>query len=146
MIRTLFILVTALSWGDKFDPFLGPEPIRPLIQQVCAEEGIPVHIAAGLLWSESGGHQFEVTGTSKGYWQLNALFHDDYAMRFYDGKDFDEFDPVASTIIALRYLAYLHNKAGTWWKALVLYKHGWATPASKAITALCELIANGGQQ
>lgn len=155
-MKSLFLLVAALSWGDKFDPFLGPKDLRPIIQEACAETGVPVCIAAGLLWSESGGHQFEVTSykdargwhSCAGYWQLNRDCHDWFSRTFWYGADFNEFDPQASTVIALRYLAWLYEKEGVWWKAIRDYKHGpWAKkPASKGIIALCKTIANGGMQ
>ena len=144
-MKGVLLLLTTMAFGDQYDRFLGPAPIRQLIMLECAEMGVPVHIAAGLLWSESGGHQYEVSGTSKGYWQLNALFHDDFSARFYGGRPFDEFDPVASTAIALRYLAWLHEQEGTWWEAILSYKTGQngKRPASKAIVKLCHDIAKG---
>jgi hypothetical protein len=144
-MKLLFFLIATLSFADKFDPFLGPEPIRPIIMAACAETGVPVWIAAGLLWSESTGDPKCVTETSLGYWQLNSLYHDWFSKTFYGGRPFSEFDPVASTAIALRYLASLYKVRGTWWKALVDYKHGpnAKTPASPGIVKLCKDIAEG---
>ncbi len=118
------MLIAAAAFADKFDPYIGPEPIRPIIMAACAETGVPVYIAAGLLWSESGGDPKCVTETSMGYWQLNSLYHNDFSRMFWHGRQFSEFDPVASTAIALRYLASLYKRRGTWWQALVDYKCG----------------------
>lgn len=147
-MKIVFLFIATLSFGDKFDPFLGPEAIRPIIMSACAETGVPVHIAAGLLWSESGGSPDCITKKSWGYWQLNSECHDYFSIQFWHGRDFNEFDPVASTYIALRYLAFLHARTGIWWKALVFYKHGpnAKTPASAAIVKLCKTIAEGGFQ
>jgi hypothetical protein len=145
VMKLVFLFVAALSFADKFDPFLGPEPIRSVLTVACAESGVPVGMAAGLLWSESGGDPKCITGTSWGYWQLNTLYHGYFSRTFWGGREFSEFDPIASTIIAVRYLAFLYHRRGVWWMALVDYKHGpyAKTPASPGIVKLCKDIAEG---
>ena len=88
-LKAVFILCATLAFGDKYDRFLGPESIRDTIQEICAETGVPVNIAAGLLWSESGGDPKCVTDTSLGYWQLNRLYHKDFSRLFWYGAEFD---------------------------------------------------------
>lgn len=147
-MKLVFLLVATLTFADKFDQFLGVQPIRHVLSAVCAEMGVPVYIAAGLQVSE--WHPGEPDpGTCKGWWQLDTQYHAWYRDTFHDGVEFDEYDPIASTVVAVRYLAWLYRqnalKTGRlqWWKALVDYKHGWATPASPAIVELCKGIAEG---
>lgn len=146
-LALLFALATTLGHADKLDQFFGIQPLRKIIYQTCMETGVPLWIAAGLQVSEWKPGEPQ-TGPGWGWWQLNVNYHEWFSQTFYGGRDFDEFDPVASTQIAIRYLAWLHDLDGTWWKALVDYKHGQNAnkPASTAIVTLCKLIANGGLQ
>jgi len=143
-MKFVFLLIATLAFGDKYDQFLGREPVREAILLACAETGIPIHIAAGLQWSEWRPGEPEV-GTSRGWWQLNTKFHAYYRDKYNFGREFDEYDPVASTFVALRYLADLYRARGVFWRALVDYKHGpnAKTAAPDGIMKLCKAIAEG---
>lgn len=143
-MKTIFLLIAALAFSDNFDQFLGPEPVRHAIFEACAETGIPIHIAAGLQVSEWHPGEPE-NGTSRGWWQLNTTFHAYYRDKFNHGIEFDEYDPVASTFVAIRYLASLYRTKGTFVSGLIAYKIGPNAKhqASPGIVKLCREISEG---
>ena len=141
-LAALLVAILTASPLSAVDQFTPPAEVREALYFYSAEQGIPIYIATGLLWSESGGHRYAVNKTSKGYWQLNAVWHDDFALRFNRGRQFDEFDPVASTRVALRYLGALHRRFGKWVAAIAYYKTGSVTPAGKFV-ALARKIVRG---
>jgi soluble lytic murein transglycosylase-like protein len=124
--------------------FLGPVEFRPVIARYAAETGVPLYIATGLLWSESGGDSDAVSCSgSLGVWQLNPVWHGYFARTFNGGRPFSERDPVASTRVALRYLASLHHRFGSWSRALEAYKAGPNGRVPKHIRKVCQAIARG---
>lgn len=59
------------------------------------------------------------------------------------GEDaFDVFDPIENTAVALRYLADLHKRFGSWYWALVYYNHGDTTTAGPGTLAYARRIVN----
>lgn len=146
-MKAFFLLLATMSFADKYDPYLGQHDVRDAIMAACAETGVPIYIAAGLQYSEYKPHDKE-RGDSRGWWQLNTTFHAYYRDRFNGGREFSEYDPVASTFVALRYLAHLHRQRGTWWGAIVDYKTGpnRKIPAPEWVVKLCKAIADGSTQ
>lgn len=143
-VKIVFLLLTTLAFSDNFDQFLGVQPVRSAIFQACAETGIPIHIAAGLQVSE--WHEGEKDlGTCHGWWQLDSRFHAYYRDKFNHGVEFSEYDAVASTFVAIRYLAFIYKMKGTFVGALEGYKIGpYAKRApSEAIVKLCRQISQG---
>lgn len=132
----LFLFLVALSAHA-----LDRVPTK-VVTAFAAESGIPLYIAQGLLMSESSNRINVINKTSNGPWQLNTLFHDYYRWKFNDFREFDEYDPISSTRIALRYLAFLHDRFGTWRKALTYYKCG-TLPVSDQIKEVVSSILDG---
>jgi len=110
-----------------------------------SQTGVPVGIARGLMMSESGGDVTAVSRTGDlGAWQLNPKYHDYFRWRFNAGWEFHEQNVEASSRIALRYLASLHQRFGTWTRALEAYKCGPSGTAPEHIVLLCRKIVREG--
>jgi len=90
----------------------------------CAETGVPLYIAHRLLISESDNRNDRNNPNGWGYWQLNPKHRKEFSERYNGSKEYNEFNETESTKIALRYLADLHERTGTWRKALYAYKSG----------------------
>jgi len=111
----------------------------------ASQTGVPIGVAVGLMLSESGGHLRAVSSTGDlGPWQLNPKYHQ-YFRETYNGNwQFDEFNAEASSRIALRYLADLHRRLGSWTRALEAYKCGAGRATDMVpmhIKVLCRRIA-----
>ena len=98
------------------------------------------------MMSESGGDVTAVSRTGDlGAWQLNPRYHDYFRWRFNAGWDFEEVNVEVSTRISLRYLASLHQRFGTWTRALEAYKCGPSGKVPEYIKVLCRKIVKGAK-
>ena len=108
------------------------------IMEIADREGVPRSGAAQLMAEESGGDILaigdETTGwPSVGLYQLHTRPGNiNYLIgAFWDGSgEFDIFDPLENATVALRYLADLRRRFGSWYMAACRYNCG---PSAKVV-------------
>ena len=108
------------------------------IMEIADREGVPRSVAAQLMTEESGGDILaigdEMTGwPSVGLFQLHTRpANINYLIgRYWRGPwEFDIFDPIENATLALRYLADLHDRFGSWYMAACRYNCG---PGAKVV-------------
>jgi soluble lytic murein transglycosylase-like protein len=95
--------------------------------------GVPRSVVVALMREESGGDAAAVSRTVGGYrsiglfqlyarpadmaWKLSRFWTEQLA-------DFDVWDPLDNATVALRFLAWAHERYGNWLQALYYYNHG----------------------
>ena len=122
------------------------------IYAIGDKAGVPLSVVRALMHEESRGNEravstAEVNGYhSKGLFQiyekpenLNWLL-----LKFWNEpvSEFDIYDAYDNATVALRYLSWLHDWQGTWYKALLFYNHGDVETASEHTKAYAKKIIN----
>ena len=143
---------TPLSYPGDHE--VAPSPYAAIVLKYCAETGVPVYIACGLIAEESSWdtnavawlkHKLHTMGTAYagGLTGLAFAYHDEYKRKYNNGMEFDEFNPNDSIRIGLRYLSVLHDRFGTWRKALYFYACGYNSHVIKSVRLLVDRELGG---
>ena len=134
------ILFTLLS---PIHAQLIPEKYLPLVFHACAETGVPLYIADGVIREESNWDPLCQNKFAGGLMQLGFKYHAEFRDKYNGGQEFSEFDPEASVRIGLRYLAHLHDWLGTWRRALYFYNCGYSANVKKSVRRYADRILEG---
>ena len=133
LMKSLFLLLAI-----QCSPAQGlvPDQYVKIIFHYCAETGVPLYIAAGMAKEESNWNPLARNKIAGGLFQLSFAHHAEFRDRYNGGKEFSEFDPVANTRIALRYVAHLYRHFGTYRKALTYYACGYPSGVVRSVREL----------
>ena len=138
-MKLLFLLLTI---SGNADPGIIPQPYLLPLMHWCAETGIPVYIATAVIENESSWIESKVSfnpawkhrkkSWDRGLMQLNSLNEELFSKAYNGGRPIDWLDPSTNMKIGLRFLRDIHDKYGTWRRALNFYNSGSADnpPAS----------------
>lgn len=97
--------------------------LRPVIEPILREAGIPTELAAVVL-VESGGDPLALSPKgARGLWQLMPETARRYGL-IVDNTEDDRLDIEKSTHVAARYLSDLYSEFGSWPLALAAYNTG----------------------
>jgi len=152
------ILILAIASPALACPRLTPEQ-QLKVMEIADMERVPRSIAFRLQVEETGdpikgswgrpgvGSHDEVDGfRSQGLYQLFEkyieYFTDTYWYGYGETEVFDVFNYRHNATVALRYLADLHNRYGSWYLALLFYNHGDIETASEETRAYALRIIN----
>lgn len=119
------------------------------IYKIGDKEGVPRSIVRALMYEESRGKENAESKKVDGY-KSRGLFQiyeepenlNWLLWKFWDGTEFDINDAYDNATVALRYLSWLHDWQGTWYKALLFYNHGDIETASEKTKAYAKRIIN----
>jgi len=132
------ILLLAIQCIPATAQAIIPDKYVKIIFHYCAETGVPVYIATGMIWEESKWNEKAVSykkgkRVAGGLFQLSFRHHVEFRDKYNGGKEFSEYDPEANTRIALRYLASLIKRFGKFRPALNYYNSGYPTGVIRSV-------------
>ncbi|HVJ07251.1 MAG TPA: lytic transglycosylase domain-containing protein [Acidisarcina sp.] len=108
--------------------------LRPAVEPILQEEGVPAELAAVIL-IESGGRPMAVSAKgARGLWQLMPDTARRYGLRV-DAVEDQRLDLMRSTRAAARYLHELYVRFGDWKLALAAYNAGEANISAAMLRA-----------
>ena len=120
-----------------------PDQYTRIVFHYCAETGIPVYIAVGIITEESGWNELARNKIAGGLMQLSFSNHAEFRDKYNNGREFSEFDPVANVRIGLRYYAHLYHWLGTFRKACYFYATGYSTHIKKWVRKIVDRELEG---
>lgn len=141
-----FLILPVLAFSTPID-----SKTREKIYQIGLSYGVPVSVTRQLMYEESRGEPKAVShATSEGY-VSRGLFQiytrPDYLdwilWKFWKSeKPFDIENPIDNAEVALKYLAWLHDRFGNWYEALCYYNCGNIVNCPKSTKAYAKRIVN----
>jgi soluble lytic murein transglycosylase-like protein len=100
------------------------QQLRPMLEPILREQGVPTDDAAAIVLVESGGRPTALSPKGAlGLWQLMPETARRYGLSVLSGND-ERLDPVKATRAATRYLRDLYSQFGDWRLAFAAYNSG----------------------
>jgi hypothetical protein len=133
VIIALLVLTVSLAYAEEPKRMI-TESERKQVYAIGKANGIPLSVVRQLMWEESRGFCDAISDQtpegfySRGLFQLydkpgnlSWLLAEFWKV---DPKEFDIYDPVDNTTVAMAYLSSLHKRFNNWYLALCYYNHG----------------------
>jgi len=143
------MIVAALFASLLSTSAFAPSPDLALyVREQARVAGVPASLAESVMQIESGGNVLAThenpDGTfDRGPWQLNDDSLPWLEKHLNGGEAINPYDQYESTRIAVRYLAYLRKRTGSWGGAVMAYNAGsWAVRVGAVPVATKEYAAN----
>jgi soluble lytic murein transglycosylase-like protein len=123
---------------------------RQQVYAIGKANGIPLSIVKQLMHEESRGYADAISPLTKEGYRSRGIFQiydktgnlEWLLSKYWEGCEFDIYDPIDNATVAMRYLSALHKRFGNWIHALYFYNHGRITGVSDDTRAYAHRIVN----